>query len=1089
MKPRRSAIPTPGRSRSSSSAGQPVAVPDVEAMSRAFADAIKANDPALHRASRASDVSAASLSPQSSSFGARPSSVASSSSLRQSERAKTPTTRPPSRQSDVFTRSTSRAGRSFDVGDNVRIESLGYEGTLRYLGTIDGKPGLWAGVELGGGFAGKGKNNGTVNGKQYFSCPPNCGVFVATTKLSPPTVGPGAVHRPSSVASSRGGRTTPSISGRNTPSTSMSFSTSSRMTPSASTSTGRTTPSNGGRITPSYAGRVTPGTTPAARARARVLAKPPSASPVSLTDKLTAGSRASKYVSMTAKQLSSRDSASTTPVRRGLEPASPARTLPSPSLISRTTSSPTRPPGSPFSTPKPSLGGRVSASGSAMGRPSISTPRARIPSAVAMPPPASPSARSVSLNDESATLSAWSSPRPESASSSRSMLNEERAQLQSRIQALEYENERLRGAASVPPDADQDSLAQLTALRLEHEDAESRISQLEVKLKAAQHSLEEKAAQIQELETARTQALASLDEEQAKGKNHIQTLEQKLEDSILSVKTLTDTISVKETAERESEAKLKSKQAEIVSLELRLKRAQTELDEDRIELGGQVDELRQAGQETIALYEERLSAADREKYELEARIASLEAGGRATTRTPSPTSVPKPASSATEIDNETLRDQVLHLQKKVAKLEDVIEDAHAASERDEAAFGDRMRRLKEKEEAMKKELNEGRKEVERMIKSETSARRRVEEVEEALQESTVALEDARAEVEGLRAELTNLDGLVAGNDEAGDLSSRVAQVANRASTDRLRFTDEIAKLQDVLEESRRAEAEASEQVEKLRHALAAQSAELDALRKKTNRDAALNNGLQSPQSPSASKHDLAIAREEITGLKHIVQELQQESLAAAQRTKLLESENQLLLSEAEQLRQEVQILEENLDHSLTREENALEDAAPSDAASLQRIMKDQKVKLETEIEQLRKRLADSEMKSARVAHDLNKEISELEALIESKIYREDELEQELERAKDKLARQRKSSKGSSEVVDTRRRAESMTPDVSDNEGICEICEKPGHDIFSCSLLGAGTSPDGPSSGTELFCEDCESHGHIAANCPHSLDVF
>lgn len=159
-------------------------------------------------------------------------------------------------------------------------------------------------------------------------------------------------------------------------------------------------------------------------------------------------------------------------------------------------------------------------------------------------------------------------------------------------------------------------------------------------------------------------------------------------------------------------------------------------------------------QETIALYEERLSAADRERYELEARIASLEAGARATERTPSPTAPPKVASSATEIDNETLRDQVVHLTKKVAKLEDAIEDAHATSERDEAALADRMRRLKEKEEAMKKELGEGRKEVERMIKSEASARRRVEEVEEALQESTVALEDARAEVEGLRAELT-----------------------------------------------------------------------------------------------------------------------------------------------------------------------------------------------------------------------------------------------------------------------------------------------------------------------------------------------
>jgi CAP-Gly domain-containing linker protein 1 len=50
------------------------------------------------------------------------------------------------------------------VGDNVRIESLGFEGTLRFIGEIDGKPGLWAGVELSGGFSGRGKNDGTVNG-------------------------------------------------------------------------------------------------------------------------------------------------------------------------------------------------------------------------------------------------------------------------------------------------------------------------------------------------------------------------------------------------------------------------------------------------------------------------------------------------------------------------------------------------------------------------------------------------------------------------------------------------------------------------------------------------------------------------------------------------------------------------------------------------------------------------------------------------------------------------------------------------------------------------------------------------------------
>lgn len=174
-----SSIPTPGRSRSSSSVYQNT-TDSFDDISRAFADAIKANDPAQHRfIPQPHAASASSLSPQFApqttqsghrSVG-RPSSAASTSSAigvstRTTERAKTPISarppsRPPSRHSEAFARSVSR---SFEIGDNVRIESLGFEGLLKYVGEIEGKPGLWAGVELGGGFAGKGKNNGTVNG-------------------------------------------------------------------------------------------------------------------------------------------------------------------------------------------------------------------------------------------------------------------------------------------------------------------------------------------------------------------------------------------------------------------------------------------------------------------------------------------------------------------------------------------------------------------------------------------------------------------------------------------------------------------------------------------------------------------------------------------------------------------------------------------------------------------------------------------------------------------------------------------------------------------------------------------------------------
>lgn len=50
------------------------------------------------------------------------------------------------------------------VGDKVRMQSMGMEGTLRFLGTTQFREGVWAGVELEGGFAGKGKNDGSVDG-------------------------------------------------------------------------------------------------------------------------------------------------------------------------------------------------------------------------------------------------------------------------------------------------------------------------------------------------------------------------------------------------------------------------------------------------------------------------------------------------------------------------------------------------------------------------------------------------------------------------------------------------------------------------------------------------------------------------------------------------------------------------------------------------------------------------------------------------------------------------------------------------------------------------------------------------------------
>lgn len=109
--------------------------------------------------------------------------------------------------------------------------------------------------------------------------------------------------------------------------------------------------------------------------------------------------------------------------------------------------------------------------------------------------------------------------------------------------------------------------------------------------------------------------------------------------------------------------------------------------------------------------------------------------------------------SAAQIDNETLRDQVQHLQKRSAKLEEQLEDARASLERDVSTYQEKIGRIRMEEEQRKRDLLSKSREVEQLIMSEARARGRVDEIEEALRESTVALENARGEVETLRAEL------------------------------------------------------------------------------------------------------------------------------------------------------------------------------------------------------------------------------------------------------------------------------------------------------------------------------------------------
>lgn len=64
------------------------------------------------------------------------------------------------------------------VGDLVNVPG-GMFGTVKYLGSVAGKPGRFAGIELSSEHATRGKNSGDVEGRKYFATSiPGSGIFV-----------------------------------------------------------------------------------------------------------------------------------------------------------------------------------------------------------------------------------------------------------------------------------------------------------------------------------------------------------------------------------------------------------------------------------------------------------------------------------------------------------------------------------------------------------------------------------------------------------------------------------------------------------------------------------------------------------------------------------------------------------------------------------------------------------------------------------------------------------------------------------------------------------------------------------------------
>ncbi|KAM3857819.1 dynactin subunit 1-like [Diretmus argenteus] len=75
---------------------------------------------------------------------------------------------------------TVEAGKPAKVGSVVEVIGKGQRGTVAYVGATLFASGKWVGVILD---EAKGKNDGTVQGKRYFTCEENHGIFVRQSQL------------------------------------------------------------------------------------------------------------------------------------------------------------------------------------------------------------------------------------------------------------------------------------------------------------------------------------------------------------------------------------------------------------------------------------------------------------------------------------------------------------------------------------------------------------------------------------------------------------------------------------------------------------------------------------------------------------------------------------------------------------------------------------------------------------------------------------------------------------------------------------------------------------------------------------------
>ena len=164
--------------------------------------------------------------------------------------------------------------------------------------------------------------------------------------------------------------------------------------------------------------------------------------------------------------------------------------------------------------------------------------------------------------------------------------------MQARLDALEYENSQLRANAELG----EDNSKRIENLLADQKHTASRIAELESLVRTTERTVSERDSTIEALERAAQQMTLDIEKARGDAEARVRDIQSKLDDRDALVTNLKDALQTKEGLQSENDAVLRAKDAEIALLEARVQKAYNDLEDERRELGGQVEELRRAGQ-------------------------------------------------------------------------------------------------------------------------------------------------------------------------------------------------------------------------------------------------------------------------------------------------------------------------------------------------------------------------------------------------------------------------------------------------------------------------------------------------------------